>query len=96
MSSVPLFKVGGLPYRIGPERRRNMAATLATFRDKHDHHPVSIRLGTMPIVNTYSLFGMRNKNSTPCGWLGQQLVLKIIDELLDTGGLPPRKGDPDD
>jgi len=64
------------------QRKRIMAEELEYFRSitKSD---MRTRLKQIPFVGVGWLFN--SSRYVPCIYFGQQLVLKIVDELLDTG-----------
>ena len=65
-------------------RKKIMAEELEYSRSNSKNVKMKTRLKLIPFNGTSWLFNCRRKG-VPCAYFGRQLVLKIVDELLDTG-----------
>lgn len=64
------------------DERDGIRNSLVRFRLQNQTYGVKVRLQSIPFVHPAGLF---KTEGFPCVWLGKQLVLKIVDELLDEG-----------
>ena len=68
---------------LSDRRKRIMTDELEYFRSNYVNVSIKTRLSQIPVRGMSGLFGLGN--GVPCLYFGRQLVLKIVDELLDTG-----------
>jgi hypothetical protein len=70
---------------LSKEKKTELTRELAFFREHRENWTQRVRLVALPFVETLELFGLKERvDCFPCTVFGKQLVLKIIDELLDT------------
>ena len=69
---------------LSDRRKRIIAEELEYYRAIHENTSMKQRLKTIPVRKITLLFNT-DCDYAPCSFLGHQLVLKIVDELLDTG-----------
>ena len=68
---------------LSDRRKRIMTDELEYFRSNYVNVSIKTRLSQIPVRGMSRLFGL--SSIVPCLYFGRQLVLKIVDELLDTG-----------
>lgn len=69
--------------RLIKNQKADMEEALSVFRDLNHYKRVRSSLQCLPFPNSRTLFGLSEDGRLPCFQFGEQLVYKIVDELLD-------------
>ena len=74
---------------LNKQEKISLRDMLKSFREDLSNWTTADRLCVYPFPYEAAkrLFGVSGLSISPCAVFGRQLVLKIIDELLDIGGM---------